>query len=91
MGLGGGGAEGRQQQSCGCGWYGEGESGGVSHLVVQCLTLVMGWRRGVQAKTTKKITLRLECKECKTKKQLVIKRTKHFELGEKKKSTGHVY
>ena len=37
-----------------------------------------------KAKTTKKITLRLECKECKAKKQLVIKRTKHFELGEKK-------
>ncbi len=40
-----------------------------------------------KAKTTKKIGLRLECKECKTKKQLVLKRTKHFELGEKKKST----
>ena len=40
-----------------------------------------------KAKTTKKIGLRLECKECKTKKQLVIKRTKHFELGEKKKTT----
>jgi len=39
----------------------------------------------LQAKTTKKITLRLECKECKAKKQLCIKRTKHFELGEKKK------
>jgi large subunit ribosomal protein L44e len=38
-----------------------------------------------KAKTTKKVGLRLECKECKTKKQLVIKRTKHFELGEKKK------
>lgn len=44
-----------------------------------------------KAKTTKKVTLRLECKECKTKKQLVIKRTKHFELGEKKKATGHQY
>uniref|UniRef100_K3XBG7 60S ribosomal protein L44 n=1 Tax=Globisporangium ultimum (strain ATCC 200006 / CBS 805.95 / DAOM BR144) TaxID=431595 RepID=K3XBG7_GLOUD len=45
-----------------------------------------------KAKTTKKITLRMECKECKTKKQLPIKRTKHFELGEKKKSgTGHQY
>lgn len=40
-----------------------------------------------KAKTTKKIGLRLECKDCKTKKQLVIKRTKHFELGEKKKAT----
>ena len=38
-----------------------------------------------KAKTTKKIVLRLECKECKAKKQLSIKRTKHFELGEKKK------
>ena len=44
-----------------------------------------------KAKTTKKVTLRLECKECKTKKQLVIKRTKHFELGEKKKGSGHQY
>lgn len=34
----------------------------------------------------------MECKECKAKKQLPIKRTKHFELGEKKKTgTGHVY
>ena len=41
-----------------------------------------------KAKTTKKISLKLECKECKAKKQLKIKRTKHFELGEKKKSTG---
>ncbi|RLN50993.1 hypothetical protein BBJ28_00026742 [Nothophytophthora sp. Chile5] len=39
----------------------------------------------------KKITLRMECKECKTKKQLPMKRTKHFELGEKKKVAGHVY
>lgn len=38
-----------------------------------------------KAKTTKKITLRLECKECKRRKQLVIKRTKHFELGQKTK------
>eukprot|EP00981_Chlorochromonas_danica_P003408 scaffold651_cov174-Ochromonas_danica.AAC.17 len=41
-----------------------------------------------KAKTTKKIVLRLECKECKTKKQLCLKRTKHFELGEKKKTSG---
>jgi len=44
-----------------------------------------------KAKTTKKVVLRLECKECKAKKQLVLKRCKHFELGEKKKTTGHVY
>ncbi len=37
-----------------------------------------------KAKTTKKITLRLECKECKTKCQLPIKRCKTFELGQKK-------
>ncbi len=39
---------------------------------------------GVQAKTTKKIVLRLECKDCKQKFQLALKRTKHFELGAKK-------
>ena len=44
-----------------------------------------------KAKTTKKIVVRLECKECKTKFQLALKRTKHFELGEKKAPTGHQY
>ncbi|KAI9374036.1 zinc-binding ribosomal protein [Aspergillus egyptiacus] len=34
-----------------------------------------------KAKTTKKIVLRLECTQCKTKKQLALKRCKHFELG----------
>ena len=34
-----------------------------------------------KAKTTKKIVLRLECTKCKQKKQLAIKRCKHFELG----------
>lgn len=43
-----------------------------------CLTVV------AQAKTTKKIVLRLECKECKFRQQLAIKRCKHFELGAKK-------
>ena len=38
----------------------------------------------MQAKTTKKIVLRLECKTCKRRFQLPIKRTKHFELGAKK-------
>ena len=42
-----------------------------------------------KAKTTKKIVLRLECKTCKAKKQLKIKRCKHFELGEKKKGTAY--
>mmetsp|Transcript_3763 Transcript_3763/g.6434 ORF Transcript_3763/g.6434 Transcript_3763/m.6434 type:complete len:105 (-) Transcript_3763:69-383(-) len=44
-----------------------------------------------KAKTTRKIVLRLECKKCKTKKQLCIKRTKHFELGAKKADSGHQY
>ena len=44
-----------------------------------------------KAKTTKKVVVRLECKECKTKMQLALKRTKHFELGEKKAPTGHQY
>ena len=39
-----------------------------------------------QAKTTKKITLRLECKECKTRSHHQMKRCKSFELGEKKKT-----
>ncbi len=38
----------------------------------------------LQAKTTKKIVLRLECKDCKQKFQIALKRTKHFELGAKK-------
>eukprot|EP01134_Creolimax_fragrantissima_P003313 CFRG3313T1 len=41
-----------------------------------------------KAKTTKKICLRLECTSCKAKKQLVIKRCKHFELGGDKKRKG---
>jgi len=44
-----------------------------------------------KAKTTKKVVLRLECKKCKTKKHLVMKRTKHFELGAKKMEAGHQY
>lgn len=44
-----------------------------------------------KAKTTRKIVLRLECKKCKTKKHLTLKRTKHFELGAKKQESGHTY
>ena len=44
-----------------------------------------------KAKTTPKIVLRLECKKCKTKKHLTLKRTKHFELGAKKVDGGHQY
>ncbi|PIO76542.1 ribosomal protein L44 [Teladorsagia circumcincta] len=43
-----------------------------------------------KAKTTKKIVLRMECTECKHKKQLPIKRCKHFELGGQKKARGQV-
>ena len=44
-----------------------------------------------QAKTLNNVILRLECKECKAKMQLVIARCKHCELGEKKQATGHQY
>jgi large subunit ribosomal protein L44e len=44
-----------------------------------------------KAKTTRKIVLRLECKTCKAKKQLCLKRTKHFELGDKKPKTAQTY
>lgn len=37
-----------------------------------------------KAKTTKKVTLRMECKECKYKMQLPLKRCKHFEIGANK-------
>jgi len=40
-----------------------------------------------KAKTTKKVTLRLECKECKYKMQLPLKRCKHFEIGANKPGT----
>ncbi|XP_060558796.1 uncharacterized protein LOC132719073 [Ruditapes philippinarum] len=43
-----------------------------------------------KAKTTKKITLRLECTSCKYRKQLSIKRCKHFELGGDKKRKGQM-
>lgn len=39
----------------------------------------------MQAKTTKKIVLRMECTECKYRKQIPLKRCKHFELGGDKK------
>ncbi|KAJ8578856.1 hypothetical protein ON010_g346 [Phytophthora cinnamomi] len=44
-----------------------------------------------KAKTAKKVALRLECKTCKCKKQMAIKRTKHLEFGEKKKNIGPQY
>ena len=44
-----------------------------------------------KAKTTKKITLRLECKVCKAKAHLCLKRCKSFQLGAKKAAGGHQY
>ena len=45
-----------------------------------------------KAKTTKKITLKLECTKCKAKRMKPIKRTKHFELGtDSKKGKGNEY
>ncbi|CAG5121541.1 unnamed protein product, partial [Candidula unifasciata] len=38
-----------------------------------------------KTKTTRKTVLRMECTECKYRKQLPIKRCKHFELGNDKK------
>ncbi|KAA1087624.1 40s ribosomal protein L44e [Puccinia graminis f. sp. tritici] len=40
------------------------------------------------AKTTKKVVLRMECTVCKYKKQVALKRCKHFELGGDKKTKG---
>ena len=44
-----------------------------------------------QAKTTKKVVLRMECTTCRKKKQVSLKRTKHFELGGDKKRKVCVY
>lgn len=44
----------------------------------------------LQAKTTKKIVLRMECSECKVRKQIPLKRCKHFELGGDKKRKGQM-
>ena len=38
-----------------------------------------------QAKTTKKVVLRMECTKCHKRKQVCLKRCKHFELGGDKK------
>jgi len=43
-----------------------------------------------KAKTTKKVVLRLECTQCKTKAQLSLKRCKHFELGYVEIHVGHI-
>ncbi|XP_037888110.1 60S ribosomal protein L44-like [Glossina fuscipes] len=43
-----------------------------------------------KAKTTKKIVFRMECTECKHRKQTPLKRCKHFELGGDKKRKGQM-
>merc|ERR1712114_22003 len=43
-----------------------------------------------KAKTTKKIVLKMECTKCKSRKQIPIKRCKHFELGGDKKRKGQM-
>lgn len=43
-----------------------------------------------KAKTTKKIVLRMECTDCKYRKQVPLKRCKHFELGGDKKRKGQM-
>ncbi|RNA40964.1 60S ribosomal L44 [Brachionus plicatilis] len=43
-----------------------------------------------KAKITKKIVLRMECTVCKAKKQIPLKRCKHFELGGETKKKGDV-
>merc|ERR1712241_655213 len=42
------------------------------------------------AKTTKKQVLRMECQSCHKKKQITLKRCKHFELGGQKKRKGQM-
>lgn len=44
-----------------------------------------------KAKTTKKVTLKLECAACKRKRLLPIKRCKTFILGSKDKVTGPTF
>ena len=46
------------------------------------MLLLCGWW---QAKTTKKVVLRMECNKCHKRKQVSLKRCKHFELGGDKK------
>merc|ERR1712002_474708 len=43
-----------------------------------------------KAKTTKKIVLRMECTDCKARRQVPLKRCKHFELGGDKKRKGQM-
>lgn len=53
-----------------------------------CLSVCFCAMPITEAKTTKKIVLRLECTVCGFKQQRVLKRCKHFELGDQKKTKG---
>jgi len=53
-----------------------------SRLICTCC------RHSSQAKTTKKIVLRLQCSTCKYTHMHPIKRCKHFEIGGDKKGKG---
>ena len=48
-------------------------------------------RRVAQAKTTRKITLRLTCTNCKSVRLKPIKRAKHFEICDKKPKGKQMY
>ena len=54
----------------------------------QAVCLIANASFRLQAKTTKKIVLRLECTACKHKRHVPIKRCKHFELGGDKRRKG---
>ncbi|CAD5118197.1 DgyrCDS6919 [Dimorphilus gyrociliatus] len=43
-----------------------------------------------KAKTTRKIVLKMECTSCHRKKQVTLKRCKHFEIGGDKKRKGQM-
>ena len=45
----------------------------------------------VQTKQTKKLVLRLECKECEAKAQRPLKRCETLEIGEKKNKDAQTY
>jgi hypothetical protein len=73
----------------------------LQHSYIHHITLILATRYSILAtrctprprsipttQQTKKVVLRLECTVCKIKHQLVLKRTKHFELGGDKKQRG---
>jgi hypothetical protein len=57
----------------------------INYFINFLIFSVIDFFLAFQAKITRKIVLRLECTDCKYRKQLAIKRCKHFELGGEKK------